>query len=278
MSFAPCAPPETIQSPMGDWSVTVLGSNGIRLSKGTHFHLDEGPDFAWLSIYRAAAGGRQIDIVRQRQAEVSIEEGDAVVRWPPCPENNVRLAVRYRVFADQLAVEMRIQAEALEPFRRLRAVRVELLQPLPHRPRFALRDATRRSRTSRMRWYETAWCGEFNDEAWPRDDEARRIFLDGRWMTKPSQNWMTGTGLRPLPLMTQQHRFGPSVISMARRRDCIGLSGYNGYHNSQYFHLFGRDAGPGDLLETTVRLEMVEGGESLDDLAVARYEAWSAGG
>ena len=275
MSFAPCAPPETIQSPMGDWSVTVLGSNGIRLSKGTHFHLDEGPDFAWLSIYRAAAGGRQIDIVRQRQADVSIEEEDAVVRWPPCPGNNVRLAVRYRVFADQLAVEMRIQAEPLQPYTAYELFVSSYFNPY-HRPRFALRDPTVDPGVP-MHWYETAWCGEFNDEAWPRDDEARRIFLDGRWMTKPSQNWRLGPDYA-LPLMTQQHRFGPSTISMARPRDCIGLSGYNGYHNSQYFHLFGRDAGPGDLLETTVRLEMVEGGESLDDLAVARFEAWSAGG
>ena len=276
MSFAPCSPPETIQSPMGDWSVTVLGSNGIRLSKGTHFHLDEGPDFAWLSIYRAAAGGRQIDIVRQRQAEVSVEEGDAVVSWPPCPDNNVRLAVRYRVYADQLAVEMRIQAEPLEHFAAYELFVSSYFTPC-HRPRFALRDPTVDPDVP-MRWYETAWCGEFNDEAWPRDDEARRIFLDGRWMTKPSQNWRLGPDYA-LPLMTQQHRFGPSTISMARPRDCIGLSGYNGYHNSQYFHLFGRDAGPGDLLETTVRLEMVEGRqESLDDLAVTRYEAWSGGG
>ena len=272
-SFAPYAPPETIQSPMGDWSVTVLGSNGIRLSKGTHFHLDEGPEFAWLSIYRAAADAGQIDIVRQRRAEVSVEEGDAWVRWPPCPENNARLSVRYRVFADQLAVEMGIQAEVLEPYAAYELFVSSYFNPY-HRPRFALRDASVDPAIA-LRWYETAWCGEFNDEAWPRDDEARRLFLDGRWMTKPSQNWMLGPDYA-LPLMTQQHRFGPSVVSMARRRDCIGLSGYNGFHNSQYFHLFGRDAGPGDLLETTVRLEVVKGPqESLDDLAVARYEAWS---
>ena len=276
MSFAPYAPPETIQSPMGAWSVTVLGSNGIRLSKGSHFHLDEGPDFAWLSIYRAAAGGRQIDIVRQRQAEVSVEEGDAVVRWPPCPDNNVRLAVRYRVFPDQLAVEMRIQAEALEAYAAYELFVSSYFNPYL-KPRFALRDASV-DPVAGMRWYETAWCGEFNDEAWPRDDGARRTFLDGRWMTKPSQNWMLGPDYA-LPLMTQQHRFGPSVISMARRRDCIGLSGYNGYHNSQYFHLFGRDAGPGDLLETTVRIEVVEElQESLDDLAVRRCEDWSGEG
>ncbi len=276
MSFVTCTLPETIQSPMGDWSVAVLGSNGIRLSKGTHFHLDEGPEFAWLSIYRAAADARQIDIVRQRQAEVSVEEGDAVVRWPPCPENNGRLSVRYRVFADQLAVEMGIRVEVLQPYAAYELFVSSYFTPY-HRPRFALRDASVDAAVP-MRWYETAWCGEFNDEAWPRDGEARRVFLDGRWMTKPSQNWMLGPDYA-LPLMTQQHRFGPSVVSMARRRDCIGLSGYNGFHNSQYFHLFGGDAGPGDLLETTVRLEVVEGRqESLDDLAVARYEAWSDGG
>ena len=68
-----------------------------------------------------------------------------------------------------------------------------------------------------------------------------------------------------------------SIISMARRNDCIGLSGYNGFHNSQYFHLFGRDTNPGDILETTVRMEIVEASDDkLNELAVERYQAWDA--
>ena len=83
--------------------------------------------------------------------------------------------------------------------------------------------------------------------------------------------------------MTQRHNHGLAIIQMARRDDCIGLSGFNSFHNSQYFRLFGRDVAAGDRLSTTVRLEVVDllgqtpeddaGG--LDRLALERYEAWS---
>ena len=65
---------------------------------------------------------------------------------------------------------------------------------------------------------------------------------------------------------------------MARPEDCIGLSGYNSFHNSQYVHLFGRDVKAGDLLTSTVRMEGVGNDalelDTLDDLAVDRYQAW----
>ena len=37
---------------------------GLRLTGPTSFHLDEGPDFAWLNIYRALADGCELAVVR----------------------------------------------------------------------------------------------------------------------------------------------------------------------------------------------------------------------
>lgn len=259
---------------MGDWNVNILGSNGLRLTDGTHFHLEEGPNFAYLNIYRAAADARQIDFVRERPSTVSADGQDAVVQWDPTADNNARLQVRYRIFADQLAIEMHIKAEPQQAYRAYELFIASYFTPY-HTPRFALQD-TNVNPAASLRWYETAWCGTFNDEAWPRDDDARQIFCDGRWLTKSALEWRLGPNYA-LPLMTQQHRFGPSmsIISMARRTGCIGLSGYNGYHNSQYFHLFGRDVNADDVLETTLRMEIVEaGGDELNELAVARYQAW----
>ena len=276
MSFKPYTAPEILQSPMGDWNVNILGSNGLRLTQGTHFHLDEGPDYAYLSIYRAAADARQIDIVRNRESVVSVDGTDAVVQWQPCADNNAHLEVRYRAIEDQLAIEMAIKVETLQSYQTYELFVSSYFTPY-HTPRFAVQSTNVDPATS-LRWYETTWCGSHSDQAWPRDDDARQIFRDGRWLTAPAQDWILGANYA-LPLMTQQHRFGPSmsIISMARRNDCIGLSGYNGFHNSQYFHLFGRDTNPGDILETTVRMEIVEASDDkLNELAVERYQAWDA--
>jgi hypothetical protein len=61
---------------------------------------------------------------------------------------------------------------------------------------------------------------------------------------------------------------------MARSEDCIGLSGLNSYHNSQYFHLFGRDLEAGESLSTTVRMAVLTDTDHLDDRAVELYGQW----
>ena len=45
---------------------------------------------------------------------------------------------------------------------------------------------------------------------------------------------------------------------MARPADCLGLSGYNSYHNAQYFHLGGDDVQAGQHLTFTIRLVLLD--------------------
>ena len=56
MAFARVSHPALFQASLGQGIATVLGPQGLRLTGLTSFHLDEGPDFAWLNIYRTLAG------------------------------------------------------------------------------------------------------------------------------------------------------------------------------------------------------------------------------
>ena len=275
MHFLPYQPPEELRASMGDWAVTLVPKGGIRLTEGTHFHLDEGLDFVYLSLYRVAADRRQVDVVRKREGASRVESGDGVMSWPPIDDNRAEMSVRYHILEEETAIEATFEILVQQDYSHYELFVSSYFTPY-HRPRFAVSD-NRVDPEGPVRWYETDWYSANNFEAWPRDPSARETFEDGRWTTSPAQNWVMGPDYA-LPLMTQRHRHAGAIIQMARREDCIGLSGYNGYHNSQYFHLFGRDVSAGDRLKSTVRMEIVGSGdpglEALDDMAVARYHDW----
>ena len=72
MNFASIPQDALLQASLGPATATVLGASGLRLNGLTSFHLDEGPDFAWLNIYRTLADARQLEITRAREpAEVA---------------------------------------------------------------------------------------------------------------------------------------------------------------------------------------------------------------
>ena len=79
--------PVLTQGTLGPATVTILGAKGLRMSGLTSFHLDEGPDFAWLNIYRTLAAGRQLEITREREpSQVNIKDGEVEIRWPACDD------------------------------------------------------------------------------------------------------------------------------------------------------------------------------------------------
>jgi hypothetical protein len=275
VSFTQYQPPEELRAGMGNWIVSIVPKGGIRLTTGTHFHLDEGPDFVYLSLYRVAANRRQIDVVRNRDGTAGIESGDGVVNWSPIDDNLAQMSVRYHIIEEEAAIEATFEVRPQRDYSKYELFISSYFTPY-HTPRFAVAD-TRVDPDGPVRWYESKWYSEYNVEAWPRDAASRETFADGRWLTSPSQNWVMGPDYA-LPLMTQRHRHAGAIVLMARPEDCIGLSGYNSFHNSQYVHLFGRDVKAGDLLTSTVRMEVVGNDalelDTLDDLAVDRYQAW----
>ena len=102
MAFARVSCPALFQAPLGRGIATVLGPQGLRLTGLTSFHLDEGPDFAWLNIYRTLADGRQLEITRERTPDHVAIEGDSVaVRWAACPA--VQAAQRTTASLDPIA-------------------------------------------------------------------------------------------------------------------------------------------------------------------------------
>ena len=215
MHFLPHQPPEELRAAMGDWAVTLVPKGGIRLTEGTHFHLDEGLDFVYLSLYRVAANRRQVDVVRKREGAARIETGDCVVSWPPIDDNRAEMSVRYHILEEETAIEATFEVLMQRDYNHYELFVSSYFTPY-HTPRFAVSD-NRVDPEGPVRWYETDWYSAHNFEAWPRDPSARETFEDGRWTTSPAQNWVMGPDYA-LPLMTQRHRHAGAIIQNGTTR------------------------------------------------------------
>ena len=271
MAFSQISPPPVWQSSLGHWQVSILGAEGLRLNGPTSFHLDEGPRFAHMNIYRGLADGAQLEVARERNATICSEEGDVVVRWEPSTACRAHMSVRYCVAEEEMAVDATFTVRTEKAYGRLELFIANYFTPY-YTPSFALRD-NRAHPGTEVAWYRTEWNRGPVDTAWPRDLQARAVFQDGRWLTGHPLNWQFGSDYA-LPLMTQRHQYGHAVVLMARPQDCIGLSGFNGYHNSQYFHLFGRDLEEGESLRATVRLAVLTDTDDLDERSLELYGKW----
>ena len=271
MSFKTVSQPSLLQAPLGTGAVTVFGAKGLCLTGLTSFHLDEGPGFSWLNIYRTLADGTQLEVTRDRApAEAGIEDGDAVVRWAPCDAVRGTLSARYHIVEDASAVDVTFGFESKASYSGFEVFIANYFTPY-YAAHYAIRD--NRTHPEGVFWYQKQWYGEGENESWARDDQAEALFRDVRWQTGYPLNWRRGPYYAH-PLMTQEHRYGHAILLMARPEDCIGLSGLNDYHNAQYFHLFGKDTAPGDRLAATVRMVLLTKYEDLQREAVERYEEW----
>lgn len=256
---------------LGPGRVTVLGGNGCRLTGLSSFHLDEGPGFAWLSIYRVLGDAKELDLPRSRgPSSVSVDEGDVVVQWDPCEELDAVLRSRYRLVEEQMAVDVTFSVDARRDYSALELFVSSYFTPY-FTPRYAVMD--NRAHPEGVFWYEKQWYGEAENECWPRDPAGLEVIQDGRWLTGYPLNWRVGP-YYALPLMTQEHRYSPAIVIMAKREDCMGMSGFYSFHNSHYLHLFGVDVAAGDRLATTVRLAVLRERDKLDEAAVQAYEDW----
>ena len=106
MSFAEVDQAPLVQGRLGAATVSVLGAQGVRLTGLNSFHLDEGPDFAWLNIYRTLAAGRQLEITRERQpTALEVGQGGAQVRWEASGEVEGELSAFYSIVEGASAVD-----------------------------------------------------------------------------------------------------------------------------------------------------------------------------
>jgi|GEM_PF-890372 hypothetical protein len=264
--------PALTQGTLGPATVTILGAKGLRLSGLTSFHLDEGPDFAWLNIYRTLATGRELEITREREpAQVAIKDGGVEVRWAACDDVHGELSAHYRLDPSASAVDATFTAHLQSDYNKFELFIANYFTPY-YKPYYAVSDD--RIHPDGLTWYEKQWYGEHENESWVRDDESVSQFKDGRWQTGYPLNWRLGPHYA-YPLMIQEHRYGHAILLMARREDCIGLSGFNNYHNAQYLHLFGRDVAAGEQVSTTVRMVLLTDWDDLQQEAMNRYKQWT---
>ncbi|MBM3261896.1 MAG: hypothetical protein FJY97_00460 [candidate division Zixibacteria bacterium] len=271
MGFIETTHPPQIQGRLGPATVTILGAKGLRLTKLNSFHLDEGPDFSWLNVYRTLADGKQLEVVRDRTPDVfCVSGGDAEVRWGASGDFQGEVDVRYRLDEAAASVDVQFSARLFAACSRFEMFISSYFTPY-YTPRYAVADT--RLFPEKLFWYEKKWFAEGENETWTRDTQVETVFRDGRWATGFPVNWRVGPHYA-FPLMIQEHRYGHAILLMARREDCIGISGLNSYHNSQYFHLFGRDIAAGEKVSADVRMTLVTRWEDLQQEALARYEQW----
>jgi len=271
MGFTEIHQPPLFQGPLGAATVSILGASGLRLNGLTSFHLDEGPDFAWLNIYRTLANARQLEITRERTpAEITAKNGAVEVRWAPCDDVQGALSATYRMVPEAMAVDATFAFESTAAYRDFELFIANYFTP-QYAPRFAIQD--NRTHPEGLHWYEKQWYGGDENESWARDEEAEAIFRDGRWQTGYPLNWRRGPCFFH-PLTLQEHRYGHAIVLMTSPRDCFGLSGYHTYHNAQYFHLFGCDIAVGQRLSATIRMVLLTEWDDLAAEALVRYHQW----
>ena len=270
MAFARVSCPALFQAPLGRGIATVLGPQGLRLTGLTSFHLDEGPDFAWLNIYRTLADGRQLEITRERTPDHVAIEGDSVaVRWAACPAVQAELQAHYRI-AGPDSLDATFSARLAADYRRFELFIANYFTP-HYTPYFPVQDD--RTHPEGVTWYQKQWYGRNEAESWARDEDAEAVFRDGRWLDGYPLNWRRGPYYAHA-LTLQEHRYGHAILLMARPADCLGLSGYNSYHNAQYFHLGGDDVQAGQHLTFTIRLVLLTEWDDLPAEALTRYHQW----
>ena len=109
--------PSLMQASLGRAKVIVPGARGLRLTGLNSFHLDEGPDFLWLNIYRVMADATELEVTRDRTATVSLQNGAVEVRWPVCEAVDGELFARYRLDETASAVDVTFGADINRNYR-----------------------------------------------------------------------------------------------------------------------------------------------------------------
>ena len=271
MGFAQVDQAPLVQGRLGAARGSVLGAQGVRLTGLNSFHLDEGPDFAWLNIYRTLTAGRQLEITRERQpAALEVVPGGAQVRWEASGEVEAELSAFYAIVEGASAVDATFSAAVDAAYEGFELFIANYFTPY-YTPHYALAD--NQTHPEDIFWYTKQWYGQGESESWARDAAAEALFRDGRWLSGHPLNWRRGP-CYAFPLTIQEHRYGHAIVLMACPRECFGISGYNSYHNSQYFHLGGEDLKPGEGYSSTVRLVLLHEWDDLHATALACYREW----
>lgn len=112
-------------------------------------------------------------------------------------------------------------------------------------------------------------------QTFPRDEEAVRIYADGRWKRPPNPVvWKMMPRLAAPVALRRDAKSGLTAVLMAPAEDCFAIStpfGEEG-HRSVYLSLLGRDLKAGE--SATARARLVLGRAISDQQAIALYEEY----
>jgi hypothetical protein len=252
-------------APLAHGELHALGALGMRIVT-TGFHLDEGPELAWVNPYRLMAGGRLLGIGRETTpTRCEVVDGTVVTELAPTTDHPATVTMTTAV-VDDTTVDTTFHVDAHEEL-----VDYEVLVSSYFTPHQAASFRVRPWAFGDEAAWFTKTGADHEPTSWPRDNPSAQVMFDGRWsMGAPPLFWTLGSFYAE-PLMTQRHRWvGLHTITMTAPATCFGISGLSGYHNSQYFHLFGTTLAAGASAEATVRLVMT----SDTDLGSAALDAY----
>lgn len=112
-------------------------------------------------------------------------------------------------------------------------------------------------------------------QTFPRDDDAVRIYADGRWKRPPNPvNWKMMPKLAAPIALRRDAKSGLTAVLMAPADDCFAISTPHSDegHRSVYLSLFGRDLKAGQ--SAVARARLVLGREITDEQAIALYKEY----
>ncbi len=243
------------------------------------------PRLFLLNCYRLLAQGRLLAIARQQPVRGAWQDGQVVLRWQPTDVHPVAMTVAYRVtLPDTIDVTVDVEAQAplagYEVF--FSSYFAFDFDPYLLFPRWAGRPED--PALVRLEAHPYIYG---NYVVAPRDDEAARQRLDGRWRQpdgRPVARWsVLQYYARPVGVMARE---GLYVVQMAEPEQCLSVNASYvdrqnpndpiAKHSALYFGLFGQDVAPGQRLRTRLRQVVVREPLRLERV-LELYDAFAAG-
>lgn len=228
------------------------------------------------SLYRVFSTGRRYgDAARDwPTATRLLDDGGVEVLWPPAAEHPVEMAAIYRWKGeDALDFDVKVAVQQAMPKFELflssyftKGFRAAVYRSVPGEgeKRFVPVDRTPQSTGGYVMF--------------PRDEDAEKLILDGRWKIPPSPvDWAIERHLAAPLVIRRDEKLGLCAVIMSQPKECFAVScpwnpatPEGGGYRSVYLSLFGRDLEAGQTAHARCRLIL---GRNLSEAeAVRRYE------
>ncbi|MCZ6635389.1 MAG: hypothetical protein O7G87_18470 [bacterium] len=233
------------------------------------------PDFALLNLYLLLAQGQCLASARSIYRTVTLQNNTIRIHWEPTPLHRAGLDLTYQ-WVNASTLDLTITVSAHENYPAYEAFLASYFD-LALRP-YICTDGGSYSKEPHWHTPVLQQLHRNNALVFPRDAEAGRLHLDGRWRNVRSIYLWKSEQYYAYPLAIQAHPDQQiAVVLMAHPETCpavcwtvgladVNISSYQSDHlddpykarNPLYLSLFGQDLQPRDKRTARVRLAVIE--------------------